>query len=191
MPPPEPGRGARQRSRAARRTLRRARKDGVDPEGGERVGTPSVGRGLIAPMHTLISTDCTAYQNWQARGDLIRSVPARAQRSCRSIGCCYSVCIPRWQALLFVHSALTVGQPGKITRLVSGCHDESERLAARQSVLEPAASAYFVAELPPSLAAYKYANRPFALRDWLEHSGEQLSGHVAICDPDMVPLTQK
>ena len=94
----------------------------------------------------------------------------------------------RSQALLFVHSALTVGQPGKITRLVSGCRDDAERLAARRSVLEPAASAYFVAELPPSLAAYKYANRPYALREWLLHSGEQLSGHVAICDPDMVLL---
>ena len=92
-----------------------------------------------------------------------------------------------WQSLLLVHSALSVRQPGKITRLTSGCSNEAQREAARRSTLHPAV-AFFAAPLPESIKTYHWANRPFALREWFLHQPQPVVGTVAILDPDMVFL---
>jgi len=136
---------------------------------------------LGARMHVVFSTDCGSFQHWQS--------------------------------YLLFYSALRVGQPGHVTRIASGCHpDEEERaLAWFEEHVRPMAPGRFHLHLTPAFSgvkgedgretgkSYKYFNKPFGLRHWLEHAeGMGLDADtglptdpdvvVALIDPDMIFL---
>lgn len=134
---------------------------------------------LGAPLHILFSTDCSSYQ--------------------------------RWQSYLLFFSALRSRQPGTVTRIASGCSEDEA--AYEQSWFDDhilAMSTRFELHLTPHFSSvkqvdgkskgdYKYFNKPFGLRHWIEHSplmginednGEvnRPTAVIVLLDPDMIIL---
>ena len=98
-----------------------------------------------------------------------------------------------WQSYLFFISALRVRQPGRITRIASGCTDE-EKISIQNWHDEHIAglSSRFGLHLTPHFSSvkdeqgktvgdYEFFNKPFGLLHWMEH-GE----HMGV-DPDTSP----
>eukprot|EP00560_Eucampia_antarctica_P000175 CAMPEP_0197833378 /NCGR_PEP_ID=MMETSP1437-20131217/18849_1 /TAXON_ID=49252 ORGANISM="Eucampia antarctica, Strain CCMP1452" /NCGR_SAMPLE_ID=MMETSP1437 /ASSEMBLY_ACC=CAM_ASM_001096 /LENGTH=517 /DNA_ID=CAMNT_0043437397 /DNA_START=50 /DNA_END=1606 /DNA_ORIENTATION=+ len=131
--------------------------------------------------HLVFSTDCTEYQHWQS--------------------------------YLLFHSALKVKQPGFVTRIASGCSDsESEDIRKwHHENIQSVMSDRFQLHLTPHFSAvkdadgnssgqdYKYFNKPFGLRHWMEHgegmgfdinTGKMMNEDmvVILTDPDMLLL---
>jgi hypothetical protein len=83
-----------------------------------------------------------------------------------------------WQSYVFFHEALVSGQPGTVTRIVSGCNEEEE-MAARtvfQEQIEPMAPGRFKIHFTPDFSHVKegvkfpYFNKPFGTKHWLENA---------------------
>jgi hypothetical protein len=131
-----------------------------------------------ATLHLIFSTDCSPFQHWQS--------------------------------YLFFHSAFKISQPGIITRIASGCSDsqiETERKWHEQHI-STMSSRYRIHFTPHFSGVkdeegnikgdYKYFNKPFGLKHWLEHSefmgqtpgGEMIHPNdvVILCDPDFLLL---
>lgn len=133
---------------------------------------------LGVSMHIVFSTDCSPYQHWQS--------------------------------YLLFFSSLRSKQPGTVTRIASGC-SESEA-AYEQSWFNEHISTMsrrFHLHFTPNFSNvkvdgqskggdYKYFNKPFGLRHWIEHSplmGLNDNGEVkgpdeaiVLLDPDMIIL---
>jgi hypothetical protein len=130
--------------------------------------------------HVVFSTDCSPYQHWQS--------------------------------YLVFYTAMKVHQPGHVTRIASGCDDDEA--AAMTTWFEREVqymSKRFHLQLTPhfsnvkndqgeSIGDYKFFNKPFGLKYWLEHSpqlsfrNETTTSHFAdavqddiviLIDPDM------
>ena len=125
-------------------------------------------------------------------------------------------CSPQqhWESLVFFYHAHKVGQPGSVTRIVSGCTDqEAKDLQDFHVRYIQSMSKQFHLHLTPSyskvhhnrssigtgrrrLVPYKYMNKPYGLRHWLENAlgcgGTQVSkaddAIVMLLDPDMILL---
>jgi len=135
--------------------------------------------------HIIFSTDCSPYQRWQSY-------------------------------LLFFH-AHRVKQPGKITRIASGCNDEEakEEVEWHTEHISGQISQDYGIHLTPHFTRvkdetgkdtgkdYKFFNKPFGVRHWMEHNPDmgfhadaQLNTDtktrddtiVILIDPDMVLL---
>ena len=130
--------------------------------------------------HLVFSTDCSSYQHWQS--------------------------------YLLFHSAMKVNQPGYITRIVSGCkeEEEAETIAWHKEHIESKMSDKFQVHMTPHFSSvkdengnvkgdYKFFNKPFGLRHWMEHgegmgvdekTGKMFNEDMIIIltDPDMVLL---
>lgn len=111
-----------------------------------------------ATLHIIFSTDCGSFQHWQS--------------------------------YLFFHAALKVQQPGYVTRIASGCTDEGlkeEREWHRQHI-QSMMSDRFRIHFTPHFSGvkdeetgeikgdYKFFNKPFGLKHFLEHN--ELLGFV-------------
>lgn len=131
--------------------------------------------------HLIFSTDCSSFQHWQS--------------------------------YLMFHSAYTVKQPGHVTRIASGCSDEEGEKAMKwhKEHVEATMGSQFHLHLTPhfskvkndrgeSVGDYKFFNKPFGLKHWLEH-GEGMGYDtndptkmknedtiVILIDPDMILL---
>jgi len=78
-----------------------------------------------------------------------------------------------WQSEVVYHSATLAGQPGRITRIASGCTAaEAAKLRARHA--EPDLAGRFLVHLTPHFSTdgdsgkdYKFYNKPYGLRHWL------------------------
>lgn len=108
-----------------------------------------------------------------------------------------------WQSYNFFFHALQVEQPGDITRIVSGCN-ETQRidLAKRhlKEIVEKMSDKFHIHFTPDysNVGAgkpYKYFNKPFGLRHWMENamgfkspSDETSDSIIAVLDPDMILL---
>lgn len=121
-----------------------------------------------------------------------------------------------WQSYVFFHQALAVQQPGTITRIVSGCKDhEQEQL---QALFDDAKGALMqtygtpttdmkihftpdYSKVPhgdgsPRRKPYKYFNKPFGTKHWLEHAlgfpnnmtAMDRDSIVILMDPDQLLL---
>lgn len=105
-----------------------------------------------------------------------------------------------WQSYVFFHEALVSGQPGTVTRIVSGCKEEDE-MAARavfQEQIQPMAPGRFKIHFTPDFAHVKpgvtfpYFNKPFGTKHWLENEmgypGNPLDEDsiVVLMDPDQL-----
>lgn len=105
-----------------------------------------------------------------------------------------------WQSYVFFHGALSSGQPGTITRIVSGCGEDEEQTLGKffAEQIEPMAPGRFKIHFTPDHSklkpgiVYKYWNKPFGLKHWLEHvlgfpdspvDGDSI---VVLLDPDQL-----
>lgn len=114
-----------------------------------------------------------------------------------------------WQSYLLFHSAMKVKQPGKVTRIASGCTDEQsiELKDRHDTTISSKMSIDFGLHLTPKFEtaggennhkAYYFYNKPFGVKHWLEYGegmGLTENGQmqnkdviVIILDPDMVLL---
>lgn len=132
-------------------------------------------------LHVIFSTDCSEFQHWQS--------------------------------YLLFHSAMTVRQPGRVTRIASGCSDEQRETvnAWHEEHVRRVMSDRFTVHFTPRFSSvkredgsvkgdYKFFNKPFGLRHWMEHAedgpgfdettGEPLDRDrvVVLVDPDMILL---
>lgn len=100
------------------------------------------------------------------------------------------------QAIALDWSWRNVGQPGRLTRIVTGCKLESDKKKAMQSVLsgDPRFDVFFTedwnTEVPrmfPEVRSDNYMayNRPFGLAAWFERARPQ-EAHIMYLDPDMI-----
>ena len=117
-----------------------------------------------------------------------------------------------WQSYLLFYTALRARQPGRVVRIASGCTDEEGEEARRwhDEHVSAAMSARFKLHLTPRFSGvmndegetvgdYKFFNKPFGLKHWLEH-GDSMGTDpdtgkmtdedavVVLIDPDMVLL---
>jgi hypothetical protein len=122
--------------------------------------------------HLIFSTDCSPYQHWQS--------------------------------YLVYYSAMRVKQPGTVTRIASGCEDEDakkmqewfhEHIQGMSTRFHLHMTPYFSGvknEKGDVVGDYKFFNKPFGLKHWLEHaehmSLQQTDDIVILIDPDMVLL---
>jgi hypothetical protein len=119
-------------------------------------------------------------------------------------------CSPQqhWESLVFFYHAFRVGQPGNVTRIVAGCTDEEAAdLVAFHATYISAMSDKFHVHFTPNYAtvrkvhgkhAYKYMNKPYGLRHWLENAlglmeettvdASIRDSIVMLLDPDMILL---
>jgi hypothetical protein len=119
-----------------------------------------------------------------------------------------------WQSYALFYSAMKVRQPGKVTRIASGCSD-IEAIAAKrwhQDHIQRKMSPNFKLHLTPDFSAvntpdrdskrsekYSYFNKPFGLLHWMQH-GEDMGvdpetnklldedSVIILVDPDMLLL---
>jgi hypothetical protein len=120
-----------------------------------------------------------------------------------------------WQSYLVFYSALTVGQPGHVTRIASGCN-ATEAVVIQEwftHYIQPQSPHRFHLHLTPHFSSvkdkngqqkdYKFFNKPFGLLHWMEHSPQLkfdatkrrqkfsdkvLNDVVILIDPDMAIL---
>lgn len=129
-----------------------------------------------------------------------------------------------WESYVFFYHCMRVGQSGTITRIASGCkvHEAAELQTFHDKYIAPMAIQpiqSFELHLTPDYShvrlaegkyAYKYMNKPYGLRHWMENSlrlewternttisspyyetqkhQDLLDGIVILMDPDMVLL---
>lgn len=113
-----------------------------------------------------------------------------------------------WQSYLVFFTAMSVRQPGHVTRIASGCegddiklmqdwfHDHIQGMSSRFHLhLTPRFSGV-KNEQGDIVGDYKFFNKPFGLQHWMEHaehmSLQQSDDIVILIDPDMLllrPLT--
>lgn len=115
-----------------------------------------------------------------------------------------------WQSYLLFYSAFRIKQPGKITRIASGCNDEDKvkELEWHKKHISSAMSEKYKIHFTPHFSAvkdengkvkgdYKFFNKPMGLLHWFENgedmgvdgdTGKVKSENtiVALLDPDMV-----
>jgi hypothetical protein len=111
-----------------------------------------------------------------------------------------------WQSYLFFFHAMIHQQPGDVTRIVSGCDEEQEKIMRELhekqfSIMNPNFLIHFTPEFGKQLKGVsfqqtKYWNKPFGLKHWLEHrfgyryegdiSTEYDDDIVVLVDPDML-----
>jgi hypothetical protein len=115
-----------------------------------------------------------------------------------------------WESYVFYYHAMKVQQPGHVTRIASGCNgDQMEKLKHfHQTAIQPLSSPQnnFHVHFTPDFSKirkdqgkypYKYMNKPFGVRHWMEHV-LGMSNHtvknpleddvVILMDPDMILL---
>lgn len=105
-----------------------------------------------------------------------------------------------WQTLVVFHSAMTVGQKGRVTRIASGCDDaKKEELTALYKQLYPHYGVHFTPDFKKDEKTnkkYDFYNKPWGLKHWLDYSEPPVKDDViiALIDPDMIfvrPITSK
>ncbi|KAL3774194.1 hypothetical protein ACHAW5_000172 [Stephanodiscus triporus] len=110
-----------------------------------------------------------------------------------------------WQSFMFFYYAHKVSQPGYVIRIASGCSQkEQDELVEFHKTTISKLSSNFSVHFTPDFAKvsgddYKYYNKPFGLRHWMEHGlkfdtnkDKYEDAIVVVLDPDMIllrPLT--
>jgi peptidyl serine alpha-galactosyltransferase len=84
-----------------------------------------------------------------------------------------------WQSYVFFHRAMVIGQPGTITRIVSGCDDKVSEEKITQifnEQIRPMAPDRFKIHITPDFSMlengkhFVYFNKPFGMKHWLENA---------------------
>jgi hypothetical protein len=115
-----------------------------------------------------------------------------------STGCSPS---QNWQSYVFFYHAMQVKQPGHITRIASGCTVAQQQILARrhkQQVFDKMSDKFHIHFTPGyervgSGEPYKYFNKPFGLRHWMQNvlgfpniRSKHETTIIAVLDPDMI-----
>jgi hypothetical protein len=116
-----------------------------------------------------------------------------------------------WESYVFFYHAHKVQQPGSVTRIVSGCTDKEgqELQIFHEQHIRPLSDNFHVHFTPDfskgqdifgsqsKKGRYKYMNKPYGLRHWMEstfrmnetdHPIDAEDGIVILMDPDMILL---
>jgi hypothetical protein len=107
-----------------------------------------------------------------------------------------------WQSYLFFFTAMRVNQPGIITRIASGCTEEQlvQEKEWHESHIQNVMSDRFRIHFTPDYSGekdYKFFNKPFGFRHFLEHGEFMVDNNrefsrpddiVILCDPDFLLL---
>lgn len=117
-----------------------------------------------------------------------------------------------WESYVLFYHAWKVNQPGNVTRLASGCSPEEEKTltefhASHIQTMSNRFHLHFTPEygrirLSEGRVRYKYMNKPYSVRHWMEHvlglnetqpiPPEIENDVIILMDPDMIllrPLT--
>jgi len=118
-------------------------------------------------------------------------------------------CVPQqhWESMVFFYHAYKVQQPGTVTRITSGCNDKEEKEQQEffNQYIQPMRPQDFFIHFTPDFsrvqksdgAPYKYMNKPYGLRHWMEGylnmtNKAAENDIIILMDPDMIllrPLT--
>ena len=110
-----------------------------------------------------------------------------------------------WQSYLVYYTAMKVRQPGRVTRIASGCKDdEAKAMTAWFDTHIQGMSSRFGLHMTPyfsgvkgdngeAVGDYKFFNKPFGLRHWMENAqhldrDRDSNDIVILIDPDMALL---
>jgi peptidyl serine alpha-galactosyltransferase len=109
-----------------------------------------------------------------------------------------------WQGYLFFYQVMVIGQPGHVTRIVSGCSKSEEQLVRQQfeTFIRPMSDRFHIHFTPQygivpgkSWQLTKYWNKPFGILHFLEHvlgfpdnAKEHEDSIIILVDPDMLLL---
>ena len=99
-----------------------------------------------------------------------------------------------WQTLLVFHSAVRVGQKGRITRIASGCEDiKQTELKSLYAKLFPQYSVHFTPDYKKdgkTKKKYDFYNKPYGVQHWLQNAQPPIKSGVvvALIDPDFIFL---
>ena len=82
-----------------------------------------------------------------------------------------------WESYILFYHAWKVGQPGNVTRIVSGCNDKEREATAsfHRDAIAGVMSSRFRIHFTPGYVkthtkrVYKYMNKPYGLRHWMEN----------------------
>ncbi|KAJ1434200.1 hypothetical protein B484DRAFT_394152 [Ochromonadaceae sp. CCMP2298] len=105
-----------------------------------------------------------------------------------------------WQTLLIFHSATVVKQPGKISRIASGCSEKQQKgLLTLYQKLYPQYGVHFTPDFKTdgkTKKKYDFYNKPYGVHHWLQNAQPPIVDHtiVIILDPDMIflrPITSQ
>lgn len=125
-------------------------------------------------------------------------------------------CSPQqnWESFVFFYHAYKVNQPGNVTRIASGCKEKeaASLIEFHNKYIQPMSHRFHM-HLTPSYSSvqlpdgkqssYKYMNKPYGLRHWMEHALGLSSTNdtllqsveprvsdaiVMLLDPDMILL---
>ena len=156
-----------------------------------------------------------AAKNAQKANDLLPDIPQFTPKSTSSNRPHYymvfsSSCSPQqhWESLVFFYHAFKVQQPGNVTRILSGCNEkemeEADDFFAKY--IKPMSDRFHLHHTQDfstvkklkGTESYKYMNKPFGLRDWMENvmdlsderdiDSEMAESVVMLLDPDMILL---
>jgi hypothetical protein len=98
-----------------------------------------------------------------------------------------------WESLAFFYQAYKVKQPGTVTRILSGCSSPSKldaQWAFFDKYIRPLAPTQFHLHVTPDFTRvaledgkhpYKYMNKPYGLRHWMENA-------LKLTSPDVTPF---
>lgn len=108
-----------------------------------------------------------------------------------------------WQSYVFFFHVLKSGQQGHVTRIASGCKDDEAKDLRRvfKEEIEPMAPGRLHLHLTPEYGkikpglSFKYFNKPFGMRHWMENGLGYPDGHathddsiIILMDPDQILL---
>jgi hypothetical protein len=83
-----------------------------------------------------------------------------------------------WQSHAFFYHAHKVGQPGNVTRIVSGCTPDEQHQLLKSHDIQWTLSPDFHIHFTPDYSnrsikpnkPYRYFNKPFGMKHWMEHA---------------------
>lgn len=104
-----------------------------------------------------------------------------------------------FQSYILFYHAEKIGQPGTITRIVSGCTAKQEMMLEDFHLYHVATiSRRFKIHFTPNYMridgdVFPYYNKPFGVKHWMEHSlgfpqEDDDDAVIILIDPDMIPL---
>ena len=106
-----------------------------------------------------------------------------------------------WQSYVFFYNAMTSGQPGTVTRIVSGCSKKDQDTLQKlfdEQIANMVPGDRFRIHFTPDFsnqkkgANYKYWNKPFGTKHWMEHAlgfpekPQNEDAIVILLDPDQM-----